>query len=156
MMKAISSRQNPIVRAFRDLADAPDPTGTRVLLDGLHLVRDAHAAGATFELVAVEGSRLDRETGEGALARTLAACGVEVVSATSAVIAAMSPVTTPTGIVAIARRQPVTAPAFFAQPDAFVLAAVDVQDPGNLGALIRAAEAGGVGAVAVCGASANP
>ena len=155
-MKTITSRQNPTVRAFRDLADAPDPAGARVLLDGVHLVRDAQAAGAAFELVAVEGSRLDGETEEGALGRMFAGAGVEVVSASSAVIAAMSPLTTPSRIVAIARREPVSSATVFAAPDAFVLVAVDVQDPGNLGALIRAAEAGGASAVLVCGASANP
>jgi len=155
-MKTITSRKNPAVRAFRDLADAPDPAGVRVLLDGVHLVRDAQAAGATFELVAVDGSRLDRETEEGDLARTLAAGGVEVVSGTSAVLAAMSPVTTSTGIVAIARRQPMAAATVFGTPNAFVIVAVDVQDPGNLGGLIRTAEAGGASGVLVCGASANP
>ena len=155
-MKSITSRQNPTVRAFRDLADSPDPSGVRVLLDGVHLVRDADAAGASFELVAVDGSRLDRESEEGGLARTLAARGVEVVSGTSAVIAAMSPVTTPTGIVAIARRTPLSAATVFAQPNAFVIVAVDVQDPGNIGGLIRTAEAGGASGVLVCGASANP
>lgn len=155
-MKTITSRQNPTVRAFRDLADAPDPAGARVLLDGVHLVRDAQAAGAAFELVAVEGSRLDGDTEEGDLARRLASRGVEVVSASSAVMAAMSPVTTASRIVAIARREPVSAATVFAPPDAFVVVAVDVQDPGNLGALIRAAEAGGASAVLTCGTSANP
>ena len=155
-MKSITSRQNPTVRAFRDLGDAPDPAGTRVLLDGVHLVRDAHAAGVTFELVAIEGSHLDRDSEEGELARTLTNLGVEVVSATSAVIAAMSPVTTPAGIVAIARREPSSAASVFAPPNAFVVVAVGVQDPGNLGGLIRTAEAGGATGVLVCGASANP
>ena len=69
----------------------------------------------------------------------------------------MSPVRTPSGIVAIARRTPATAPPTSARhADAFVLAAVDVQDPGNLGSLLRAAEAGGVTGAFVCGASANP
>ncbi len=155
-MKIISSRQNPTVRAFRDLIDSPDPAGVRVLLDGVHLVRDAHAAGAEFELIAVDGSRLDRESEEGDLARALAASGVEVVSGTSAVLAAMSPVTTSTGIVAIARRQPLSAATVFAPAQALVVVAVDVQDPGNLGGLIRTAEAGGASGVLVCGASANP
>lgn len=155
-MKTITSRQNSTVRAFKDLADSPDPAGTRVLLDGVHLVRDAHAAGATFELVAIEGSHLDRNSEEGDLARTLASRGVEVVSGTSAVIAAMSPVTTPAGIVAIARREPMSAAAVLALPNAFIVVAVDVQDPGNLGGLIRTAEAGGATGVLVCGASANP
>jgi TrmH family RNA methyltransferase len=141
-MKSITSRQNPTVRVFRELADAPDPAGTRVLLDGVHLVRDAIAAGATFEVVAVDGSRLTSQTEEAALARALEHDHVDVLSATTAVIAAMSPVTSPSGIVAIARRKMVAVDDLFAPPSAFLLAAVDVQDPGNLGSLIRAAEAG--------------
>ena len=60
------------------------------------------------------------------------------------------------GIVAIARRTPLSAAAVCAGPAPLVLAAVDVQDPGNVGALIRAVEAGGATGVLVCGRSANP
>jgi TrmH family RNA methyltransferase len=37
-----------------------------------------------------------------------------------------------------------------------VVAAVDVQDPGNVGAIVRVAEAGGATGVVVAGASADP
>jgi TrmH family RNA methyltransferase len=155
-VKPISSRQNPIVRTFRALADDPDPTGERLLLDGVHLVRDAHAAGAVFEVLVVAASRLDSGGEEGALARQLEAAGVHLVAADDKVFAALSPVTSPSGIAAIARRQ-VTAPTTICtQPHALVIAAVDVQDPGNVGSVIRAAEAGGATGVFVCGASASP
>ena len=72
-MKSISSRQNPIVRTFRALADDPDPTGERVLLDGAHLVRDAHAAGAVFELLVVAASRLEPGMEEERLVREIEA-----------------------------------------------------------------------------------
>jgi RNA methyltransferase, TrmH family len=152
-MKTISSRQNPLVREFRDLASAPDPA--RLLLDGVHLVREAHRAGAAIRIVAVAASTLERDTEERALARELAGGGTEVVTATDQVIGAMSPVRSPSAIVAIAERTPAT-PADVCRHAGFVLAAVDVQDPGNLGSLIRAAEAGGVTGVVVTGTSAHP
>ncbi len=155
-MKLISSRQNPIVRTFRALADDPDPTGERVLLDGVHLVRDAHAAGAVFEVLVVAAPRLDDSSEEGALARRLEEGGVELIAADDKVFSALSPVRAPSGIAAIARRQ-VTAPsAICARPHALVIAAVDVQDPGNVGSLLRAAEAGGATGAFVCGTSASP
>jgi TrmH family RNA methyltransferase len=89
------------------------------------------------------------------LARALVGSGTEVVTASDQVLDAMSPVRSPAGIVAIAERTPVT-PADIGRRAGFVLAAVDVQDPGNLGSLIRAAEAGGVSGVLVTGASAHP
>lgn len=155
-MRVIASRQNPIVAAFRTLADQPDPTGTRLLLDGAHLVNDARSSGLQFETVAVASSRLASQTEEGLLARRLEREGIDVIEASDAVFEALSPVKSPSGIVAIAGRQGATATDICALPDAFILAAIDVQEPGNVGALIRAAEAGGVTGALVCGASASP
>jgi TrmH family RNA methyltransferase len=155
-VKTISSRQNPIVRAFRELADTPDASGTRLLLDGVHLVREARAAALELEAVAVASSRLSGDTEEGELARSLDSAGVPVFSVTDAAFAAMSPVRSPSGIAAIAQRTSSDASAICRTHNGFTLVAVEVQDPGNLGALIRAAEAGGVTGVLVTGASANP
>jgi TrmH family RNA methyltransferase len=155
-MKSISSRQHPVVRAFRELAADPDPAGARLLLDGVHQVREAWAAGATLEVVAVAAACLTAESEEAEIARAAARDGVEVVSVGSQAMDAMSPVRNPSGIVAIAHRRPATVADICARENAFVLGAVDVQDPGNLGALIRVAEAGGATGVLVCGASANP
>ena len=155
-MKTISSRQSPIVRAFRDLAADPDSAGARLLLDGAHQVRDALAAGLTIETMAVATSRIESPTEEGDLAYEAERTGADVVAVTGAVMAAVSPVRTPSGIVAIVGRTPTTGAAICAVENAFVVAAVDVQDPGNLGSLIRAVEAGGATGMLVCGASANP
>lgn len=155
-MKTISSRQNPVVRAFRELVDAPDAGGTRLLLDGVHLVREARAVALELEAVAVAASCLSGDTEEGDLARSLESAGAPVFHVTDAAFAAMSPVRSPSGIVAIARRTPSDAGAICLTNNGFTLVAADVQDPGNLGALIRAAEAGGVTGVLVTGASANP
>jgi TrmH family RNA methyltransferase len=71
--------------------------------------------------------------------------------------ALVSPVRTPAGIVAIAtRHRDVSRPDEFVSSDTMVLVAVNVQDPGNVGALLRVAEAAGAGAVFVSGESANP
>lgn len=155
-MKTIASRQHPIVRAFRELAAEPDPAGARLLLDGAHQVREARDAGVELDAIAVARSRLDTSTEEGDLARTLEHDGIETYAVSDQVLSAISPVRTPSGIAAIGRRTPVNASAICRRDDAFALIAVDVQDPGNLGALIRAAEAGGATGAIVCGTSANP
>jgi len=103
-VKSISSRQNPLVRTFRALADDPDPTGERVLLDGAHLVRDAHSAGAAFEVLVIAASQLNTQSEEEQIARALEADSVEVIAAHDKVFAALSPVKSPSGIAAIARR----------------------------------------------------
>ena len=155
-MKTITSRDNPIVREYRELASEPDASAARLLLDGAHLVREAHAARMEFESVAVAASRLAEPTEEGELARALDAEGIAVINVIDEVFTAMSPVRTPSGIIAIAERTPVDASAIWNTRNGFTLVAVDIQDPGNVGALIRTAEAGGVTGVVVTGVSANP
>jgi TrmH family RNA methyltransferase len=155
-MRRIVTRQNPIVRAYRQLAQEADPTGLRLLLDGAHLVQEAQAAALPFESVVVAQSHLERATEEGALAQALHRAGVDVVTAGDQVFAAISPVRTPSGIVAIAHRHPTTTDAILTHARLFAVVVVDVQDPGNLGSLLRVAEAGGVTGVIVVGESANP
>ena len=68
----------------------------------------------------------------------------------------MRPVRTPSGIVALAAR-PRHAPAVAAPlVAALLVAAADSQDPGNLGAVIRAAEAGGASGAITTPGGADP
>jgi TrmH family RNA methyltransferase len=155
-VRTISSRHNPVVAAFRALAAAPDPAGRRVLLDGAHLVGEALDAGFDFEVIVVAASRLGGSSEAGRLARELEQRGLPLVEADDRAFDAASPVRSPSGIAAIGLRT-VQAPAdLCARADAFVLAVADVQDPGNVGALLRSAEAGGATGAFVTGASANP
>jgi TrmH family RNA methyltransferase len=153
-MKSVSSRQSPIVRQFRELARTPDPAGARLLLDGIHLIRDAIAAAVELEVIAVASSWKDADGDTGLLQRAESA-GARFVTVSPQVFAAVSPVRSPSGIAAIARRTPVDARAI-CDRSGLVLIAAHVQDPGNLGSMIRAAEAGGVSGVIVCGDSASP
>jgi len=157
-MKTVVSRHNPIVRAFRELANQPDPHGGRLLLDGAHLVREAADAGLEFEVVCVASSHVDRETEGGALALALDRRRIDVVAMPDAVFAALSPVRTPSGIAAIARRQR-SSPGLddmFRGETAVALAGIDIQEPGNVGALLRVTEAAGACGVLLSGQSANP
>jgi len=157
-MKTIVSRQNPIVRACRDLADRPDTTGNRLLLDGAHLVREAADAGLDYEVVCVAASHVERRTEAGALALALDDRQVNVAVMPDNLFAAVSPVRTPSGIAAIVRRR---APSphvadIFRSPTALALVGVDIQEPGNVGALLRVTEATGGCGVLLTGQSATP
>ena len=152
-MERITSRTHDMVRAFRRAAEKPD--GFTLLADGVHLVREAERAGLGL-IVAVTDRHYRAGSEAGALSRALEARGVDVYVVTEPVMAAMSPVKTPSGLVAmIARDNPFPVEALD-DPRALVVAPVDVQDPGNVGAIVRAAEALGATGAWVCGASANP
>jgi RNA methyltransferase, TrmH family len=152
-MQHITSRKNPLVARAREIARG-DADGL-VLLDGAHLVEDALAAGMPIREVVVASQALDRAD-IARLVNALARRGVETASASAAVMDALSPVRSASAIVAIAER-PADAPERVYGGDApLVLIAAGVQDPGNLGAMVRVAEAGGATGFVATGQSADP
>ena len=154
-MRSLSSRHHPLVAACRALARGTSAGEDRLLLDGLHLVADAVAAGLPLETVAVTPRA--RSTAETArLLDRLPASTTELVEVSESMMEAMSPVASPSGIVAIAARPVASLAGVVAGASALVVAALDVQEPGNVGAIVRAAEAGGATGAVFCGASADP
>lgn len=152
---AIAGRHSARLQVFRDLAHRRRSGDPRLLIDGWHLLVEAREAGLAIECAAFTTDLLDvRETT--VFAESLAASGTEVLSVNGSLMAALSPVRTPAGVVAIARREEATLADALARPPQLVLLAVDVQDPGNLGAMIRATEAAGGTGLVACGASADP
>jgi len=155
-MRPISSRHNPLVADCRELAAHPDAAGARVFLDGAHLVREALAAGVRFDAAIVATSKMTERTDEALLAHELESRGVDVATADERVFDAVSPTRQPSGIAALGRRQPSEPADLDSSVSALVIVAAEIQDPGNIGGIIRAAEAGGAAAVVVTTGSANP
>jgi TrmH family RNA methyltransferase len=151
----ISSRQNAFVRRCRELAGRRDARAGEILIDGRHLLSEALAAGVSISAAAGTAAAWDSADGR-ALAARLESSGARVYVATSAVLEAASPVKTPSGIVAVARRPSREAPGVFAGAPALVVCAVHVQDPGNVGAIVRAADAAGASGVIAAAGSADP
>lgn len=154
-MKHVSSPHHPLVTTCRALARARGAGDDRLLLDGVHLVRDAYQAGLSIEAAAATPRLLSSPEGR-ELVDTLARAGTDVVSASDAAMDALSPVTTPSGLVAIVRRPATAFETVLRHPSPLVLVASGVQDPGNVGAILRAAEAGGATGVVFGGGSADP
>ena len=154
-MRSLSSRHHPLVATCRALARARGGRDTRLLLDGAHLVVDALAAGLRLDEVAFTAR--SRSTPEGArLVERLSSTSATLSEVSEPMMAAMSPVSSPSGVVAIAHRPDASLARVLAASPALVVAAVDVQEPGNVGAVVRAAEAGGATGAVFCGASADP
>src|SRR5687767_12568675 len=100
-VKRITSRQNPIVARYRAVGGGAERN--LILLDGLHLVGDADAAGLRFHHAMVAAVAIDGPEMHALVARLVAA-GVEVAAATAPVMAAASPVRSSSPIVALAER----------------------------------------------------
>jgi TrmH family RNA methyltransferase len=151
--RRISSRNNPNIARYRAAAkgEAPD----RILLDGPHLVADALAEGLPLESAAILSTAIERPEVRTLMAE-LERAGVDVVVATAQVMAVVSPVRSSSVIVALGHRPIADTQRLYAGAAPLVLIAHDVQDPGNMGAIVRAAEAGHATSVIAAGACADP
>lgn len=152
----VTSRRHPLVTELRALARRRATTTGRVLLDGPHLVEAARRAGTRLVAAVVAGSRLTDDQEVARLAEDLLAAGVRVVRAPAAVMDAVSPVASAAGIVAVAEYDPPPLDRLFDRAPALLVWLEGVQDPGNVGAVVRTAEAAGATGVIVSGASADP
>ncbi len=150
----ITSRQNALVTRFRDAARRPGGADDLVLVEGATLVGEASRAGWVIEAAAFT----DKALANPEAARLFAALSPDVtrVLVADKVIEAMSPARTPSGVVGLARAARHTLEGVLQTAAPLVVVAVDVQDPGNVGAIIRAAEAAGATGVVATGSSADP
>lgn len=82
--------------------------------------------------------------------------GVEVAFASEQVIDAMADTVTPQGIVAVARQVPTSVRDVFDGEPRLIVICEEVRDPGNLGTIIRAADAVGADAVILTGRTVDP
>ena len=152
MLPKITSRRNPIVARFREAARGADPD--LLLLDGIHLVQGALDAGLELCHVVVSADFAAHPEVR-RIVEELSRRKTDVASASAAVMEAVSPVRSASPIVALAER-PASAQTRMYAAEGPVLIAADVQDPGNLGAMVRVADAGGAAGLVAGGRSANP
>jgi TrmH family RNA methyltransferase len=149
--RSVTSRQNELVLRFK--AAARGSEAGLLLLDGTHLVADALASGLELRHVMISAAAvLDEDLRP--LLEQMWRDHVDVVEASAPVMSAVSPVRTASSVVALA--VPPRAGSLFAAEPAMVVIVCDVQDPGNLGAVARVAEAAGASGLFVTGQSADP
>src|SRR6266542_4458287 len=141
-MPAIESPSNPLIRQIaRGLDDR-----THLLLEGEKAIVDAVAAG-----VALEHLLHDASVRPGRLA-ALAGARPQLVS--RKVLERLADTQTPQHLLAVARRRDVPAAEILGRSGPVVFL-FGVQDPGNLGAIVRVAEAAGAAGVVAAPGSAD-
>jgi TrmH family RNA methyltransferase len=126
----------------------------RFLIDGVRLVEAALAAGAPVEqLLVTSAAAAPRLAALSEMARSR---GVPLVEVAPHVLEAVSEVESPQGVVAVVRHRAGTLEGPLGRGDLLLLVVDRVQDPGNLGTMIRTADAAGATAVALTPGTVDP
>lgn len=146
-MERITSRQNPLITRLRRLgAEKKTRRAQGVFLcEGTKLVGEALRWGPPPELLAVA---------EGTAPPAELPAGVRVVEVPEALLRAVSTVETPQGMLAVCRT-PDTAPPE-TLPEGRLLVLDGVQDPGNVGTILRTLDAFDADGLLLTGGCADP
>ena len=142
-IKRISSRDNPFFKSLHRISTSARErreTG-QTLLDGAHLLRAYLEAGnKPLHLLINEQARQDVE-----IASLVDACSeTPQTQLDDALFAQLSELKTPNGLLALIAIPPVKVVVSHSQ---FALLLEDIQDPGNLGSILRSAAAAGCDAI---------
>ena len=142
-MKSIRSSDNPFYRELVKLSGSARQRGkvNQTLLDGAHLLAAYLDAGMLPQHVLVNSAALHNAEIAALLARIKA---VPVAQLDDKLFAKLSELKTPTGILALIG---IPQPAEPIADSRYALLLEDIQDPGNLGSMLRSAAATGCDAV---------
>ena len=151
----LSNPRSPRVRGVAKLATrrARRETG-QFLLEGPQAVREAldYAPGAIDEVYATEEA-LERNRD---IRTALTDAGLRVEIGTEQVLAGMADTVTPQGILAVARQSRAELDEVFSAAPRLIAVCHEIRDPGNLGTIIRVADAAGADAVVLTGDTVDP
>ncbi|MCC6915689.1 MAG: RNA methyltransferase [Nitrosomonas sp.] len=148
-MRHITSREHPLFRKLLRLQHSARKRRDEslALLDGVHLLQACLASGHVPELLIVsESGRQHPEIDRLLIHADQALKETDSLMLSDALFSRISPVKTPVGILALIHIPQYTFTADSRQCD-FCILLEDIQDPGNLGSILRSAAAAGVKAV---------
>lgn len=139
--KHIISRDNPVFKYLKKLADSSRERKQegKTLLDGVHLIEAYLQVFGEPELIIIPEGKSTLEASN--LMQQLE--HVNTIMFPTLMFAELTPVVSSTGILAIVQLPALDLP----ENPQFVLMLEDIQDPGNLGSMLRTAAAAGVDTV---------
>ena len=139
--KHIVSRDNPIFKYQKKLAESTRERRAegKTLLDGVHLIESYCAAFGDPEIIIIPEGKSSLEATQ--LMQHLE--HVSTIMFPTLMFAELTPVSSSTGILAVVKTPNIAPP----NTVKFALMLEDIQDPGNLGSMIRTALGGGVQAI---------
>ena len=149
----VRSRSNPLYKRLKELK-AHGAGKQLALIEGVRLLEDVRAAGAVIREVAAS-PRIQRAPGGRALLRELGRQGIVPRWMDDALLSSISELDTSPGVLALAERPRADEARLF-EGNPLILVADGIQNPGNLGGLLRTAEAAGATGAYLTTGTADP
>ena len=153
LAEQITSRQNPLIKRAIQIRVGNEPGF--MFVEGARLVDEAIAAGASIESIIYTSAFAETDRGKLLFAR-VARMHFRGALVPEQIMHAICDTESPQGIVALAAQPRAELDDVFTGDAPLVVVVDGLQDPGNLGAIIRAAEAGGAAGVVTTPGTVEP
>jgi TrmH family RNA methyltransferase len=153
----ITSKQNPHIKQIRQLQSrkARQETGL-FLVEGIRWVIEALAQPDRVDTVVVCRELLKSATGYEALERAERQGRVQILAVDKAVFSSIASRDNPVGLAAVVRQQWERLDTILPNPPQFWIALNAVQYPGNLGTILRTADAAGAAGIILLDSATDP
>jgi len=151
----LTSTQNPKVRYFNSLKSKKTrKTAGKFIVEGIHLVDEAMQAGLLDKVIYSENV-LKTSEGKNLLGKIISS-DIPNEEASEKVIEYLSEVGTPQGVIASVKPKTSDLGSLFEASDPLIVVACGIQDPGNLGTMIRTADATGCSGIILSAGTVDP
>lgn len=152
----ITSLANSTIKSIRALRQRKEREATgRAFIEGIRLVTEAIQSDALIEAIVVAPELLSSGFAQQLLAEQVAA-GVSVIEVSAEVFASLSQKDGPQGLAALVRQRWMPLDRVYLTGATGWVALVEVADPGNLGTIMRTADAVGARGLMLLGNSTDP
>ena len=151
----ITSRRNPLIQDLRALLHSSKRRAARCVVEGWRVLEAAVANGAQLHFV-VYTPPAAAHPRAGELRQRLQSMGVRLLLVSPYVFKSLTQVEAPQGVLGVARRPPEASVAILRDRRALLVVLDGIQDPGNVGAVLRTADAAGVTGGVIVGSAADP
>jgi TrmH family RNA methyltransferase len=151
----LTSKQNPKVKYFSSLRNKKKRGEEgRFIIEGIHLVEEALSKGLLER--AIYGKNLLKTSEGSALFSRMIKANIPIEEASDNIVRYLSDVETPQGIIASVKPRMSDLGSLFDVDDPLIVVACGIQDPGNLGTIIRTASAAGCSGLILTKGTADP
>jgi TrmH family RNA methyltransferase len=153
--KPIASKDNSVVKRLRSLSDPKQRRKEHAfLIEGVKMVEEALRDRAGVSMV-VAAPGLVQHHGKGVL-KLAESRSIDILWISTALMDALSESKTPQPVMAVVKMQEYSLDELFSRDPGLIIVANQLQDPGNLGTIIRTAEAVGASGIAITSNTVDP
>lgn len=151
----ITSKSNPLIKSVHLLRSKRVAEPDLFICEGIKLVEEAVNSGSLIKYVLISDKFYGSKTND-PLIKKIKGLKLEIIHTTDSIMDYLSDVVTHQGIIAVVKKGFYQVDKLCDRADGIILLLYKLQDPGNLGTIIRVAEAGAVKGIIITEGTVDP